>query len=164
MPTIPQEHLQAGETNPDNKPKRSKSLAARLRPSRKHSHRGSDESGTPTPLRARDTNENSEASSPELDRKAYEQHPVSPPVDEVERLALGSSTSSSLGMERTGSHGGSRTPVSPVERFKDGEAYFGSNGAGQEGGEVQRRPSVMKRLFSKRRNDKVRVRHRRAPH
>ncbi|KAM0793449.1 hypothetical protein ACM66B_000893 [Microbotryomycetes sp. NB124-2] len=153
VPVIPDNQSTADGSSPDGRPKRSKSLAARLRPSRKTSQThvaDTTTDGQATPLR--DANGRYDDSSPHHSQSRQRSATLTssnrrqPLEDEFEHLSIGGDQ-----------HLKATSPASPVDRFKEQEGgYFGGSGEQRsDGADVQRRPSALKRLFSKRRNDKA---------
>ncbi|KAK4057596.1 hypothetical protein OIO90_001241 [Microbotryomycetes sp. JL221] len=150
VPVMPDDqYILNGSTLPDDRPKRSKSLAARLRPSRKASQSRVDGvNGADSPRALRDANGRYDDQASSGRRDAASDAPL---ANEMEQLSIDASRVDEQ-QQRGASGRRVVTPSSPVDRFKDQEGYF--NGGGNGGADVQRRPSALKRLFSKRRNDK----------
>lgn len=151
-----------------NKPKRSKSLAARLRGGGRKSNSAADATGEPLPLTERGQDDQSQTSP--VRAQAHQYSPL-----QLDTVGQEHNAASADELQRQQYRQGA-PPISPVERFKGGEGFGfpgtrslshdSANGPGsgssfssspssasamdsQPG--MARRPSVMQRLFSSKR-------------
>ncbi|KAK4055227.1 hypothetical protein OIV83_000507 [Microbotryomycetes sp. JL201] len=136
VPIVPDDQYFVNGSPADNRPKRSKSLAARLRPNRKPSQshvaadmNDSDTQASPTPLR--DANGRYDDPSPQQRQRSatLTNSNQQPPTDEFEHLSIDSPSRLKV-----------TSPASPIDRFKEqeGGGYFGDRSGGAD---VQRRPT-----------------------
>ncbi|GAA5947105.1 hypothetical protein JCM3765_002160 [Sporobolomyces pararoseus] len=157
VPVLPSEWSQSSlsdsSPNPDNKPKRSKSLAARFRAGRKNPNNpmldeANDQEGREHGLAHSQNGSRSQPTSPVEERRM--QYPPAQNVTQIQGQAISTPMGSGPSYSQGGNGGASQIKFdesAAIEKRPSGATRFADDEKKDEG--LGRRPSGLKRLFSK---------------